>query len=262
MVLVARQAATNRPIRLLSDLLDNRGEVLEKGELSYQVLVPPAEGAVGCSVRRRWAAPKRGSSSICADPTAARSRSIAGRTRTRRSEICDLPEGQYEARLGLSGERPGAVLLSMFESTPGRLSAEDVKAASLGLPTMPRRGEVLRLDGSGTVAFKGTAGKLVVGKVGDRDGDPHRRRRRSLSLRARGQERLPRRRRLSRRSASGDQRSGASRGRGGSLGRRNSVGNAERCARARLGGPIARSPLSGDDKQSKKKSKKTVVFVP
>jgi hypothetical protein len=59
----------------------------------------------------------------------------------------------------------------MFESTPGRLSAEDVKAASLGLPTMPRRGEVLRLDGSGTVAFKGTAGKLVVGKVGDRDGD-------------------------------------------------------------------------------------------
>jgi hypothetical protein len=171
MVLVARQAATNRPIRLLSDLLDNRGEVLEKGELSYQVLVPPAEGrcyvfgatamdgakaGLDLDLRR----PDGGSVALDRRPDADAA-----------FEVCDLPEGKYEARLGLSGERPGAVLLSMFESTPGRLSAEDVKAASLGLPTMPRRGEALRLDGSGTVAFKGTAGKLVVGKVGDRDGD-------------------------------------------------------------------------------------------
>ena len=258
MVLVARQAATNRPIRLLSDLLDNRPEVLEKGDLSYQVLVPPAadgrcyvfgatalEGSkagLDLDLRR----PDGGSVALDRRPDADAA-----------FEVCDLPEGKYEAKLGLSGDRPGAVLLSMFESTPGRLSAEDVKAASLGLPTMPRRGEVLRLDGSGTVAFKGTAGKLVVGKVGDRDGD----------LIADDVDRCPYEQEvkngyLDEDGCPDEAPAGAS--------------TAVAAAPASTPAPSAalvpttaapsRAPGAGDgkpdDKQSQKKAKKTVVFVP
>lgn len=175
MVAVARQAASDRNVKLLSDLFEKRTELLEKTTVTYPVKMPKKlEGR--CFT---FAA-------IPMDPTAdvnlsfgrfAKGEFTAVAIDKRPSaeaafEVCNVSPGPYAVRVthGKNVSKNG-VLVSMFESTPGGPTAEDTLAASRGIPTTSRKGETLALNGEGVVEFRGTNNKLVVGKTGDRDGD-------------------------------------------------------------------------------------------
>lgn len=182
MVAVARHAASDRNVKLLSDLLENRGEALGKPYVDYPVKMPK-KLANRCFT---FAA-------IPLDPKADVNLTLGlvdGNTFTpvvldqrpvaeAGFEVCDLPENtQFAARVLHKGsdakkkadDQPG-VLVSMFESTPGSATASDTIAASRGIPTMARKGEELALNGEGVVEFRGTNNQVVVGRTGDRDGD-------------------------------------------------------------------------------------------
>lgn len=88
-------------------------------------------------------------------------------------EICNLSSGDYAVRVFFGDEKRSndGVLTSPFDSTPGAVTNEDTVAASTGIPTMPRKGRSLVIDGNAKTRFEGSAGRVVVGKTGDRDGD-------------------------------------------------------------------------------------------
>ncbi len=170
MVLLSRQAATNRPIKLLSDILDNRADELEKGETSYPVTLPP-DLANRCFTFGAIALD--GTNDVNLSLLDA-GRVVARDTRTDPDaafELCDVPAGNYTAQVSFGGDAPRATLVSLFESTPGKIKVEDVRQSTRGIPSIANRGDVLKLDGTGRVEFKGTGGKVVVGATGDRDGD-------------------------------------------------------------------------------------------
>ncbi|HEY4157791.1 MAG TPA: hypothetical protein VGM29_06825 [Polyangiaceae bacterium] len=173
MVLVARQAATDRPVKLLSDVLDDRKDTLAKRTVSYPVVMP--EGLAGRCFT--FGAIAVGSQEADVNLELSRSDGDDVIARDERSdadaafEVCDLRAAHYRVKIDLVGPVPDSLLVSMFDSTPGRVAQDEVRTASMGIPAMPRRGEVLQLNGTGAVAFKGTAGQLVVGVIGDRDGD-------------------------------------------------------------------------------------------
>lgn len=172
MVMVARHAAARRPVKLVSDIFENRTEALSHGEIAYPLKVPQGD------VRRCWvmgAIPRDGHTDLALTLERYDGLVLA---RDRRPtpdaafELCGLRPGKYRLRVSFNrAEPPAALLVALFDSTPGRVSAEDVSASTRGLPTIARRGAVLELDGSGLVAFEGTGGEHVRGTTGDRDGD-------------------------------------------------------------------------------------------
>jgi hypothetical protein len=88
-------------------------------------------------------------------------------------ELCDIAAGDYAIRIKFADKTVSSkgVLVSMFDSTPGAATSEDTIAASRGIPTKPRKGEELVLNGEGIVQYVGLNNKMVTGKTGDRDGD-------------------------------------------------------------------------------------------
>jgi hypothetical protein len=175
MVAVARRAASDRPIKLLSDLLENRPDLLKKRELVYPVKLPEGSDAkcfvfaaiatgnpvdvnleLGRASGVRFMALGR---DVRRDPDAA-------------FEVCGMPPGDYSVRATIpEAQYPDGVLISLFDATPGGPTNADTMASARGLPTMPRKGQEMALYGEGQTRYSGTAGKVVVGKTGDRDGD-------------------------------------------------------------------------------------------
>jgi hypothetical protein len=174
MVLVARQAASNRAVRLLSDLLENRPQQLAKASLSFRVRMPD-ERAGRCFVFGAIAV--GGGTDVNLTLRRARGKAMTPVARDVRAdpdasfEVCDLPSGGYDVVVDTHGAVPEGILVSMFESTPGRVSKADVSRATLGIPAMPRPDTLLYLNGTGRVWFKGAGGRVVKGRTGDRDGD-------------------------------------------------------------------------------------------
>jgi hypothetical protein len=176
-VAVARHAAADRNIKLLSDLLENRAEELGKPTLSYPVKIS-AEAAQKCFTFSAISL----ETGVDVNLLLGLSRESGGVTvlaRDARSdpdaaiEVCNLTAGEYVAQISFGGSNhgTGGLLLSMYESTPGGATAQDTQAATRGLPTRPRRGEVMALSASGLVQFKGSSGQMIEGRTGDRDGD-------------------------------------------------------------------------------------------
>jgi hypothetical protein len=175
MVAVARHAASDRNVKLLSDLLERRADALEKEAVTYPIKMPekvdgrcftfaaiPLEPTADVNLELgRVLKGEFAPLAIDVRPAA-----DAG------FEVCDMPSAEYALRLthGKKASKKG-VLVSMFDSTPGGPTAEDTVAGSKGIPTMARKGEQLVLNGEGVVQFRGTNNKVVVGKTGDRDGD-------------------------------------------------------------------------------------------
>jgi hypothetical protein len=179
MVAVARRAASERNVKLLSDLLESRTELLARGSMDYAVKMPadadrrcfvlaaiPLDAGANADVELQYA--QRAGAS--------RSRVLARDARPEADaavEVCNLPAGSYAARVKLVGKaaQSKGVLVALFDSTPGGPTADDSRSASRGIPTRARRGEEMALDGEGVVRFRGTNDQVVVGRVGDRDGD-------------------------------------------------------------------------------------------
>jgi hypothetical protein len=177
MVAVARRAASDREIKLLSDLLENRPEQLVDKTMTYPVVMP-AGSEDKCLTFT--AVPLDGKADVNMvlgrTSTGGSIVPIAADTRTNADvgfEVCHLPAHDYVVTLsfGATGPSASGVLVAMFDSTPGVVTAADTKEAARGLPTVPRKGEKLELNGSGVVSYTGTGNQTVTGKVGDRDGD-------------------------------------------------------------------------------------------
>lgn len=177
MVAVARRASNDRPIKLLSDILENRSERLSGAEIVFPVKIP-ARAAPGCFTLA--AIPTGGGADVNLEfgrkVTESRFLAIARDARKDSDagiEVCNLSAGEYAVRVFYGDEKRSTdgVLISLFDSTPGALTNEDTVAAARGIPTMPRKGQSLVLDGAGETRFEGSAGRVVVGKTGDRDGD-------------------------------------------------------------------------------------------
>ena len=176
MVAVARHAASDRPVKLLSDLLETRPEELEKPVLEYPVKMPQAlENRCftfatipltnGADVNMYLMRKGDGSPTTYARDTRPGGDSSF--------ELCDMPAGDYTVRVSFGAKKisTGGVLIAMFDSTPGAVTNADTVAASKGLPTKPRKGEELALNGEGIVQYVGVNNRVVTGKTGDRDGD-------------------------------------------------------------------------------------------
>jgi hypothetical protein len=178
MVAVARHAASDRSVKLLSDLLENRPEELAKGQLEYPVKMPaqtadrcftfaaiPLNPQIDVNLYLHRVSDD-GSMDYVRDT---RKGADAG------FEVCDLPPGTYSVKVKSADKDKTVdskgVLIAMFDSTPGAATPQDTVAAAKGLPTMPRKGEELALNGEGLVQYVGVNNKVVLGKTGDHDGD-------------------------------------------------------------------------------------------
>lgn len=177
MVAVARRASNDRPIKLLSDILENRPDMLAGKEIFFPVKIPPKANQ-GCFTLA--AIPTGGGADVNIEfgRKLDGSRFLALARDARKDsdaamEICNLSAGDYAVRVYFGDEKRSSdgVLISLFDSTLGAVTNEDTLAASRGLPTMPRKGQSLVLDGAGETRFVASAGRVVVGKTGDRDGD-------------------------------------------------------------------------------------------
>ncbi len=177
MVAVARHAASDRSVKLLTDLLETRPEELAKPFLQYPVKMP-AQSKDRCFTFA--AIPMTPGVDINMVLTRTGEDGTMDYARDRRKvadagfELCDMPAGDYKIRITF-GDKGAAsskgVLVSMFDSTPGVATTEDTIAASKGIPTQARKGEELVLNGEGIVQYVGINNKVVTGKTGDRDGD-------------------------------------------------------------------------------------------
>ncbi len=176
MVAVARNAASDRPVKLVSDLLETRQEELEKADLVFPVTMPK-------TLEKRCftfaAIPLVATADVNLELGRVNGDSFVPYARDARSnpdaafEVCGLPMADYAVRATFASKKISTkgVLVSMFESTPGGATNQDTIAASKGIPTKPRKGEELALNGEGIVQYRGTNNKVVTGKTGDRDGD-------------------------------------------------------------------------------------------
>lgn len=177
MVAVARHAASDRNVKLLSDLLENRSDALSKEFVDYPVKMPkkvdgrcftfaaiPLDPAADVNLTLGIVRDKSFS------PLAVDTRA----TPEAAFEMCNLPaDTTFSARVtpAKKGALSKGILVSMFDSTPQVATADDTIAASRGIPTMARKGEELVLNGEGVVEFRGLNNQVVVGRTGDRDGD-------------------------------------------------------------------------------------------
>lgn len=177
MVAVARHAASDRNVKLLSDLLENRSDALAKEFVDYPIMMPkkldgrcftfaaiPLDPAADVNMTLGIVREKGFT------PLAVDSRTNAEAA----FELCNLPaNATFAARVAPAkkGELVKGVLVSMFDSTPNQATSDDTIAASRGIPTMARKGEDLMLNGEGVVEFRGLNNQVVVGRTGDRDGD-------------------------------------------------------------------------------------------
>ena len=178
MVSVARHASSDRAIKLLSDIQETRSDILSQPLITYPVTMPE-DSAKRCFTFAAISLDGKTDVNLkFGTPPPAGSKRMLTFGRDARSdpdaafELCHIPKGQYVVAVSWGKERsPKGVLISMFDSTTGSATNDDTRAASRGLPTVPRKGEVLALNGSGLVQFKGTNNEVVSGKRGDRDGD-------------------------------------------------------------------------------------------
>jgi hypothetical protein len=176
MVAVARHAASDRSVKLLSDLLETRSEELEKPVLEYPVKMPSQSSGRCFTFAAIPMTPGVNVNLYLVRKGEDGSMDYARDTRKVSDaafELCDMAAGDYAIRIKFADKTVSSkgVLVSMFDSTPGAATSEDTIAASRGIPTKPRKGEELVLNGEGIVQYVGLNNKMVTGKTGDRDGD-------------------------------------------------------------------------------------------
>ena len=176
MVAVARHAASDRSVKLLSDLLETRSEELEKPVLEYPVKMPSQSSGRCFTFAAIPMTPGVNVNLYLVRKGDEGSMDYARDTRKVSDaafELCDIAAGDYAIRIKFADKTVSSkgVLVSMFDSTPGAATSEDTIAASRGIPTKPRKGEELVLNGEGIVQYVGLNNKMVTGKTGDRDGD-------------------------------------------------------------------------------------------
>jgi len=176
MVAVARHAASDRSVKLLSDLLETRPEELAKPMLQYSVKMP-AQSKDRCFTFAAIPMTPGVDINLFLTHTGQDGPMDYARDSRKASdaafELCDMPPGDYTVRikLGDKGTSSNGVLVSMFDSTPGVATTEDTIAASKGIATQPRKGEEMALNGEGVVQYVGINNKVVRGVTGDHDGD-------------------------------------------------------------------------------------------
>ncbi len=133
--LLARHIASNRRVRLFSDVIDVRSETLGGVESHYPVQIP-AGSESKCFVF--VAAPADTAPLDVNLALRAESGAIVGRDRRRAPtagfELCGLSGGAYVATVSWSRRPSNGIFLSVFESTPGAVTEADVLAASAGAP--------------------------------------------------------------------------------------------------------------------------------
>jgi hypothetical protein len=134
-VLLARHIANNRKVKLFSDVIDARPEVLGGEESQYPVQLPAgaenkcftfvaaSADTMPVDVNLTVTAPSGGRVGRDRRPTA-----------TAGFEICGLPSGAYKAAISWGPSKPRQVFLSVFESTPNVVTDADLQAASTGTP--------------------------------------------------------------------------------------------------------------------------------
>lgn len=176
MVAVARHAASDRPVKLLSDLLETRADELEKPVLEYPVKMP-AQAKDRCFTFAAIPMTPGVAVNLYLTRLSDDGRMDYARDTRKGSdaafELCDLPVGDYAVRIVFPAKNVSlkGVLVAMFDSTPGGATNDDTVSASKGIPTQARKGEELVLNGEGIVQYVGVNNKIVTGKTGDRDGD-------------------------------------------------------------------------------------------
>ncbi len=177
MVAVARHAASDRSVKLLSDLLETRPEELAKPFLQYPVKMP-AQSKGRCFTFAAIPMTPGVDVNMVLARTGEDGTMDYARDRRKVSdaafELCDIPAGDYAVRITFADKASSSskgVLVSMFDSTPGVATTEDTIAASKGIATQPRKGEEMALNGEGIVQYVGIDNKVVQGVTGDHDGD-------------------------------------------------------------------------------------------
>ena len=133
--LLARHVAGNRRVKVFSDVLDGRSEVLAGEQTQYPVQIPPG------SERKCFTFVAASGDTTQVDLNlvlTAPSGVLVGRDKrlaaTAGIEVCGLAEGAYKASVSWGAPKPKAIFLSVFESTPGAVTDADLQAASSGMP--------------------------------------------------------------------------------------------------------------------------------
>jgi hypothetical protein len=149
--LLGRHVASNRRVRLFSDVLDFRGETLDRdgaaaasprgaqdqGEARYPVQLDGTSGAKCFTFVA--ATPDAAPVDINLTLTTASGALLARDKRpvlTAGFEVCGLEPGAYTAAVTWGGGKPRGVFLSVFESTPGAITDADQQAATAGAAPM------------------------------------------------------------------------------------------------------------------------------
>ena len=150
---LASRVVAERPVRLVADLLENREESLRAPMAVYPVTIGAGD-ANRCIVVS--AAPTDGRSDlnlVFGLPPASGSKRFLAMARDARLqpdaaiELCGVAPGQYAIGVWSPGSaRPRSILVSLFESTPGGVSAEQGREASRGEPRVPQNGEKTALE--------------------------------------------------------------------------------------------------------------------
>lgn len=136
LTLLARHAASNRRVKRISDVLDERADKLQVGSIEYPLNVPAGAGA-GCftfvvaPVRPRGVQvdlvlrTQQGRILVGRDPRSGPEGAL---------DVCGLAPGGYLLEVRFPGAAPSAMAVGMFDSTPGRATDADVAAALSGAP--------------------------------------------------------------------------------------------------------------------------------
>ena len=139
LTLLARHTASNRPVKLVTDLLDQRPETVTSGKASYPIQLtdaPPGECFTFVATASDGA-PADVDLAVFRDD----SKSSFLVARDRRAELsaavesCNFEPGSYRIDLAIKGAtKPQGVNVAIFDSTPGKVADVELRAASDGSP--------------------------------------------------------------------------------------------------------------------------------
>jgi hypothetical protein len=139
---IARRAASDRPVKLVSDALETRADVLALRRIVYAVKLPPdakdrcwifAATPIDETVDLNLELgplPSGGAASFVARDRDARPAAHAAIL------VCGLAAGEHALSMTTSGSRAGAgFLVGLFDATPDAVSADEARATWKGAPT-------------------------------------------------------------------------------------------------------------------------------